>query len=236
MPPASVSGLSFARFNSTSAVGNESLDATKNAIPEFEELIPQIEDIPERIGYLKELGLDFGWGPSAFMEWTIEHLHILTGMPWWASIVMAGVLTRVALLKPSLMAADNAAKSGPVKDQMLILRRQRMQYMQQGKQLEAAKAKVEMDDLYKSHGIAMWKSFLPMLQIPIGFGTFRVVRGMSTLPVPAVATEEFAWIHDLTSYDPLYVMPVATTAFMYLALKVFSPLLTFDPTYFELSD
>ncbi|OKL64049.1 hypothetical protein UA08_00370 [Talaromyces atroroseus] len=219
LPPASVSGLSYARFNSTSSAASGTPEATENVLPEFEDLIPKIEDIPERIGYLKELGLDFGWGPSAFMEWTIEHLHILSGMPWWASIVVAGVLTRLALFKPSLMAADNAAKTAPVRDQMLILRKQRLNFMSQGKQLEAAKAKVEMDDLYKNNGIAMWKSFMPLLQVPLGFGTFRVVRGMSLLPVPALATEEFAWIHDLTSYDPLYVMPALTTAFMYMALR-----------------
>lgn len=154
------------------------------------------------------------------MEWTIEHIHLLSGLPWWASIVTAAVLVRLALFKPAIMAADNAARTAPLRDRMLELRKQRLDYMNQGKQLEAAKAKVEVDELYKKNNISLWKSFLPMLQIPLGFGTFRVVRGMSLLPVPALATEEFAWIHDLTSYDPLYITPLLTSGVMYLAMRV----------------
>uniref|UniRef100_A0A093XDT3 Mitochondrial inner membrane protein OXA1 n=1 Tax=Talaromyces marneffei PM1 TaxID=1077442 RepID=A0A093XDT3_TALMA len=216
LPPVSVSSLSFARFNSTST---ESAQATGDATPLGESQLPSIDDIPEKIGYLKDLGLDYGWGPSAFMEWLIEHIHIWGGMPWYASIAVAAIVTRLALFHPALKAADNAAKTSPIKDEMMELRKKRMQLLSQGRQLDAAKAKVELDDLYAKHDIKMWRNFVPLLQIPLGFGIFRVVRGMTTLPIPGLVVEEFAWIHDLTSYDPYYVLPILTSGFMYLAMR-----------------
>lgn len=182
--------------------------------------LANIDDIPEKIGYLKELGLDYGWGPSAFMEWLIEHIHIWSGIPWWASITAAALVTRIALFHPALKAADNAAKTGPIKDEAMELRKQRMQHLSQGRQLEAAKAKLAMDELYQKHDIKMWRNFVPLLQVPLGFGTFRVVRGMATLPVPALAMEQCGWIHDLTSYDPYYILPALATGAMYFTLKV----------------
>jgi YidC/Oxa1 family membrane protein insertase len=218
LPPALVSGLSFARFNSTSP--ENAAQATETVTSLGDSQLPNIEEIPEKIGYLKELGLDYGLGPSAFMEWLIEHIHIWGGMPWWASIAAAALVTRIALFHPSLKAADNAAKTGPIKSEMMELRTKRMQLLSQGRQLDAAKAKLELDDLYAKHDIKMWRNFVPLLQVPLGFGIFRIVHGMSSLPVPSLAMEQFAWIHDLTSYDPYYILPALATGFMYLTMKV----------------
>lgn len=154
------------------------------------------------------------------MEWLIEHIHIWGGMSWWASLAAAALVTRIALFHPSLKAADNAAKIGPIKNEMTLLRTKRMQFLSQGRQLDAAKAKVELDDLLEKHDIKAWRTYVPMLQVPLGFGIFRVVRGMSELPVPGLAMEHFVWIHDLTSYDPYYVLPLLATSFMYFTMKV----------------
>lgn len=224
LPSASLPGLSFARFNSTSTTptttAGETLLSPENASLPGNDTLAKIEEIPEKIGYLKELGLDYGWGPSSFMEWFIEHIHIYSGLPWWASIAAAGLLVRLAIFHPSIKAADNAAKTGPLKDQILELRKLRMLSLQQGRHLEASKAKVDLDELYKTNDIKMWRNFVPLIQIPLGFGTFRVLRGMSELPVPAYATEQIAWIQDMTSSDPYFVLPILTTAFLYLSLKV----------------
>jgi YidC/Oxa1 family membrane protein insertase len=179
-----------------------------------------ISQIPERLGYLKDLGLDYGWGPSAFMEWSIEHIHIMSGIPWWASIAAAAALVRLALFQPAVMASSNAALSIPIKEKMSVLRSQRTMFLTQGKQLEAAKVKEEMQQIHDGLGISIWKNFLPMLQIPLGFGCFRVVRGMTSLPVPALADEQLAWITDLTTYDPLFVLPITAAAFTYWTFKV----------------
>ena len=154
------------------------------------------------------------------IEWVIEHLHITSGLPWWASIVGAGLLVRFALLKPMLNASDQGAKLQNMKPQSEPIRREMMAALKEQNQIEVQRKRAELSELNKAHGINPWKNLIPMLQIPIGFGTFRVVRGMAGLPVPAMLDESVLWIQDLTIGDPYFILPAATTAFMYFTLKV----------------
>ncbi|KAJ5241162.1 uncharacterized protein N7469_002753 [Penicillium citrinum] len=217
-----MAGPAAVRFNSTSTPAADPTPAKSvlEGLPESNELAGlDITKIPEQIGYLKELGLDFGWGPAAMIEWVIEHLHITSGLPWWASIVGAGLIVRLALLKPMLNASDQGAKMQNMKPQSEPLRREMMAALKDQNQIEVQRKRAELSELNKVHGINPWKNLIPMLQIPLGFGTFRVVRGMAGLPVPAMLDESVLWIQDLTISDPYYLLPAATTAFMYFTLK-----------------
>ena len=226
-----IPGVSAARFNSTSSTPPTSgAAATPTDLPD----VPangtgtdvadlsalDINSIPEKIGYLKDLGLDFGWGPSAMIEYMIEHIHIWSGLPWWASIVGTGLLIRLALLKPMFGAADTSAKINNVKHITTPLRAEMIKHTRDGNTSAAAKARVDMTELHREHGIKPWKSFVPFLQIPFGIGCFRVVRGMSELPVPGLAAESVAWLQDLTVADPFYILPAVSSIAMYLSMKV----------------
>ncbi|KAL1999715.1 hypothetical protein VTN02DRAFT_4128 [Thermoascus thermophilus] len=228
-PASSVSRSISARFNSTSSA---SAAAATTASNDAAERAPQadttnvsdlsdldITQIPEKIGYLKELGLDFGWGPSSIIEWTIEHIHIWSGLPWWASIVGTGLLLRLALLKPMMDASDTSAKIQNLKPLSTPLRASMMYYAREGNNTEVMKIRAQLQDLHIQHGVKPWKAFVPMLQIPFGYGCFRVVRGMSSLPVPGLAGESVGWLKDLTVADPYFILPAATAAFMYLSFR-----------------
>lgn len=224
---AAVSGLSFARFNSTTSSTESRLPAESalNAAPETSDQLlslqgTEIQDIPEKIGYLRELGLDYGWGPSSIMEWLIEHFHITSGLPWWGSIIAAGLFIRLALLKPSIDASDNGARVASIKHQVDPIRQRMMYHARNRNQREQMVAHAEIKDIQAAAGVSTWKSFVPMLQVPFGFGTYRVVNGMTSLPVPGLAIEEFGWIRDLTLADPFFILPVATSVVMYFTLKV----------------
>lgn len=95
-----------------------------------------------------------------------------------------------------------------------------MYYAREGNNAEVMKIRAQMQDLHNKHGVKPWKAFVPMLQIPFGYGCFRVVRGMSALPVPGLAGESVGWLKDLTVADPYFILPAATAAFMYLSFRV----------------
>jgi YidC/Oxa1 family membrane protein insertase len=179
-----------------------------------------LSQIPEKIGYLKSLGLDYGWGPSAMVETLLESAHIYTGLPWWASAVAAALVIRLALFKGTLMASDASAKLnqlsplvGPIRARMLECARER-------DNLGALKAKQELALIHESYGLKPWKAFIPMLQVPLGFGFFRVLGGMSSLPVPGLDSENLLWLTDLTIPDPFFILPLSTGLLMYLTIKV----------------
>ncbi|GAD96866.1 predicted protein [Paecilomyces variotii No. 5] len=201
--------------NTTAADGTSALDSVDVTDPSAID----ITQIPEHVGYLKEIGLDYGWGPSALIEYILEHIHIYTGLPWWASIAATGLLVRAALFKPTMSASDTSAKISNLKPVSTPLRTKMMQYARDGNNPEMMKARAELQELHDFHGVKPWKAFVPMLQIPIGYGCFRVVRGMAALPVPALALEQVGWLKDLTVSDPYFILPMITAGCMYLTFR-----------------
>lgn len=218
-----VAGPAAIRFNSTTSSPTPPEITPEASTTDSLSNLTDIHDIttiPERIGYLKELGLDYGWGPSAFMEYLIEHVHIYSGMPWWASIVAVSVLSRAILFKPVMDASENAARMTNVKHKLDPLRTRMVALTREGKQQEAQMTKAEMSQIHKEEGIKWWTSVIPMLQMPLGYGCFRTVRGMTSLPVPGIASESVGWLNDLTVADPTFILPAAAAGMLVLTLKV----------------
>ncbi|KAK9546035.1 hypothetical protein V6Z96_001043 [Aspergillus fumigatus] len=225
-PASSIPGVMSARFNSTSSVtdaaASEHLSGapTDTGVPDLSDLsAADLSSIPEHIGYLKDLGLDYGWGPSSIIQFFIEHIHIWGGLPWWASVVGTGILLRLALLYPTLGAVDTSTKMLNIKPVTEPLRQQMIMRGKEGNQIEMLKLRAEIQKLHQEQGIVAWKSFIPMLQIPFGFGCYRVVKGMAALPVPGLTLESVAWLKDLTVADPYFILPAASALFMYLSIR-----------------
>ena len=173
--------------------------------------------VGEHIGYLKEMGLDYGWGPTAFVETLLEHVHIYLGTPWWASIGISVFLLRAGLFRFYVGATDAAARRQTIKQQEVHFKEKMdvARAEQDSRLMQQAFAERRL--LYRSAGIRSWMFFAPLIQLPLGFGTFRLLRGASALPVPGFDTGGLLWIYDLTIPDPFYVLPIATTAaYLYL--------------------
>ena len=181
------------------------------------------ESVPvyDYLGFLKELGLDYGWGPTALMETLLEHVHIYLGTPWWASIGISVLVVRAVLFKFNLDAADMNARRQLIKhlEEPITTRLKTAQAEKNQKGIQDAW--FERRALHKSAGITMWKSLVPLLQVPLGFGTFRLMRGLAYLPVPGFDSGGLLWVTDLTQPDSFFFLPVATAAAYYLTFKVF---------------
>lgn len=179
---------------------------------------------PETIGYLHNLGLDYGWGPTAMSQWFIEHLHIWGGLPWWASIVGFAVLVRVVLAQPALVAQQESVKMNKMRKDPVFnsLQEKWMMAIAGGNSLpqaELMQLRMQMALVRERYDVKTWKMFLPMLQAPIAFGTFRLTTGMSSLPVPGLETAGVLWFTDLTVADPYMVLPLVSSVMMYLSIK-----------------
>ena len=210
-------------------VQSENVPPPQTATPAEGEFIPASLDevmssIPppvyEHLGFLKEMGLDYGWGTTAFVETVLEHVYIYLGTPWWASIGITVLLIRAILFKSFIDAADISARRQiikPLEDPISA----RM------KAAQGTRDKLAMQDawkerrvLYKNAGIVGWKTFVPLMQLPLGFGVFRLIRGMASLPVPGFDNGGFLWVYDLTVSDPYYILPLVTSWAYYYAFKV----------------
>jgi YidC/Oxa1 family membrane protein insertase len=176
--------------------------------------------VPEQIGFLKYLGLDYGWGPTAGMEWLLEHIHVLAGTPWWGSIILTTIFVRAVLFKAYMNASDNAAKLATIKPLTLPLTKEMQAAQMNGNTEKVMQLRTELQLINKRAGISIIRSFIPMLQVFTGYGMFVLLRGMSRLPVPGLETGGILWFHNLTIADPYLIMPIATAGVLHWVLRV----------------
>ncbi|MCJ1475795.1 Mitochondrial inner membrane protein oxa1 [Lambiella insularis] len=178
--------------------------------------LPALE---EHFGYLKALGLDYGWGPTAFIEYLLEHVHIWTGTPWWASIVLSAFVVRLALFKLNVNAADQAGRLAKATPQLKPIQEKAAaaRAIQDTQTMLALSGQAKA--IMKAEGVSYLKLFGPVIQVPLGYGTFRLLQGMTRLPVPGLDDGGLLWIRDLTISDPFFTLPLATSLLMYFTFK-----------------
>ncbi|ERF73166.1 hypothetical protein EPUS_03007 [Endocarpon pusillum Z07020] len=180
-----------------------------------------LSEIPERIGYLKEVcGLDFGWGPSSMMQWIVEHIHIDGDVSWTTSIILLAAFSRLLILFPMIQASDSGAKLKAAEPVLRPVKERMKAAYKAGDHRKMVEARTELKELNKEYGLSSWKMLIPtLIQIPAQFGAFRVLRNMAELPVPALEKESWFWAHDLTLGDPYYVVPFINALVVYLTIK-----------------
>lgn len=155
------------------------------------------------------------------MEFLLEHIHIYSGMPWWASIATLAVCMRLIALKFMIDSADQQARMAKIRPITAPIQTRMIEAMKNKDQIGSLKAKQELRELNKNAGISVWKGLLPMfILIPTGFGQFRLGRGMADLPVPALENESLLWLPDMTMSDPFFILPLATGFVVYRTMKV----------------
>lgn len=184
--------------------------------------IPNIEDIPERIGYLKEIcGLDFGWGPTATMEWVLEHTHIWAGLSWTTSIVLLGIALRSTMFPFLIGSAEQSGRMRKMATEMKPVQDAYREAARNQDRMKMSQLQLEMRAIKKTHGVDLKKAFYPLLiQLPFGFGAWRLLRNCATLPVPGFITESWLWTSDLTFSDPYFIMPAISSVMIYVTLKM----------------
>lgn len=189
------------------------------------DLVNQQENIltmPENIGYLHKIGLDYGYGPTSVMQWIVEHIHVYSGWGWGASIIATALVVRALMFYPQVMSMQNAAK--------MTLMKQDPRHEEVMQRIKAGQAQRNMAEMQKGqylskklreeYGVSIGRGFIGLVQLPFTFGLFRLVTGMSTLPVPAFESAGFLWFTDLTQADPYFLLPLGAAGFMLGGMKV----------------
>ncbi|EXJ91705.1 hypothetical protein A1O3_00255 [Capronia epimyces CBS 606.96] len=183
---------------------------------------PDLASIPEGLGYLKDAcGLDFGWGPTAMMEVLLEHLHITAGLSWSASIIGLALLVRLVCVPTIISGSDQSAKLREVQGVVAPLRAELQEALRSNNRQVAMEKQVALRAINQDYGISLPKAFAGvLLQIPLGFGAFRLLRNAGTLPVPGLEAEQFLWLTSLSMGDPTYLLPGMIGVMTYFNFKV----------------
>lgn len=186
------------------------------------EVSSAIAQIAEYKGYLKEVcGLDYGWGPTSMMENVLEAIHIYGGQSWTLSIVGVAVFYRFMTAIFVYRGADQGAKMKEMMPVITPIKDEMQQASLKGDMVKRQQLAAQMQAINKEMGFSPIRMFLPLLvQIPLGFGGFRLLRGCATAPVPAFIEESWLWNVDLTMSDPYYAIPVLQGLLLFWAVRM----------------
>lgn len=173
-------------------------------------------------GNMKDLGLDYGWGPSAFFESIMELTYINTGFAWGGTILTSAVLLRLLLFfGVQIRGSDAQAKMVAMNPVLQPLMASMEAAKRAGDDEKVNTLRLQQQAVMKEMGGSLGKTLgVPIAQGIFGYGAFRSLRGMATLPVPGMNTDGFLWFSDLTVSDPFFVLPLATGGLMYFIIKV----------------
>lgn len=200
---------------------NPGLDAISELVNN-QQSAAEILSREEGIGYLSSLGLDFGWGPSSLMQWTLEHVHVWTGLGWAGSIVATAILFRIVMFYPTVQGTKLAANMKKMQDdpRHKELNEKLKAGIRNGDREAQQTAQALAGLLRKEYDAPATGIIWNLLPIPFSFGMFRVVSGMTHIPVPSLEWSGMWWFTDLTRSDPFFILPAIATALMVFSIKV----------------
>lgn len=208
----------------TSSSVSETVSPLGN-IPEPPAVLPVEEELVETLPLLGELPFEKlglgGWTPVGIVQNCMEYMHIGCDLPWWASIAIGTVVVRMLIFPLVIVAQRNAAKMSINLPQLQTLQLKMTEARQSGNQLEAARYAQELVLFMKEKKLNPFKNILvPLAQAPLFISFFMGLRGMTNVPVESMRTGGLFWFTDLTVVDQYYILPVVTSATMWLTIEL----------------
>lgn len=181
--------------------------------PQIQSVLDQLAK-PSADGGIGAQGLplvvDYGWLTivAAPIFWCLDVIHKLVGNWGWA-IVLLTIGIKAIFFPLSAASYKSMAKMRKVTPRMTALRERYGD--------DKAKLNQEMMNLYKTEKINPLGGCLPIVvQIPVFIALYWALLGAVEMrDAPWVL-----WIHDLSSQDPFYVLPVIMMATMLIQTKL----------------
>ena len=162
---------------------------------------PQEEKVLEAMTPGLELVKDYGWLTmlSKPLYWLLDKLHSLIGN-WGWSIMSLVLLLKIAFYWLNAKAYASMAKMKAVNPRIMEMRERLKDNPQQMQQ--------EMMRIYREEKVnPMGGCFPIMVQIPVFIALYWVLLAS----VEMRNAPWLGWIHDLSSPDPFYILPIVMT-------------------------
>lgn len=154
--------------------------------------------------------------------WTLKWIYKYVPNYGWAIVLLTLVLNM--LLYPFKVKSWHSAKKmqDVMPKQKAIQERYKKYSLRDPRRQQM---QVEISQLYKEHGVNPLSSCLPQLvQLPIWWALYRMLE----YSIELRHAPWFGWIHDLSAYDPYYVIPILMSVAGYFMTKM-TPTPSVDP-------
>ena len=159
---------------------------------------PQVETLLEQLAPGLELVKDYGWLTilAKPLYWLLDQLHKVLGN-WGWSIVALVVLLKIAFYWLNAKAYSSMAKMKAINP--------RIQEMRERLKDKPQQMQMEMMRIYREEKVNPMGGCLPiMVQIPVFIALYWVLLSS----VEMRNAPWIGWIHDLSSPDPYFILPI----------------------------
>ncbi|XP_030385243.1 mitochondrial inner membrane protein OXA1L [Scaptodrosophila lebanonensis] len=162
-----------------------------------------------------------GWTPVGLVQNCMEFLHCTWELPWWGAIAIGTLVVRTIIFPLVIVAQRNSAKMNNNMPQMQLLQLKMTEARQSGNALESARYAQEMMLFMREKGVNPLKNMVvPLAQAPLFISFFMGLRQMANTPVASMREGGLWWFTDLTVADPLFLLPLITSATLYLTIEI----------------
>ncbi|KAF6983875.1 LOW QUALITY PROTEIN: hypothetical protein CFC21_001970 [Triticum aestivum] len=151
--------------------------------------------------------------PVAALQHLIDTIHTFTGLNWWASIALTTVLIRTAVIPFEVSHHKSSEKIHAMKPAMDAIKHA----VDRTDPKSVLVGKYKMTALYRNHGVTPFTPLKGALIRPPIFMSFFFAINNMVEKVPSLKGGGIFWFTDLTTSDPLYILPVLTSL-TYLAI------------------
>ena len=153
-----------------------------------------------------------------WLKWTHQHM----ASNWGVAIIILTVIINVALLPLRIFSMKSALKMQKLQPQMKAIQEKYKKYPMRDPKRQEMNA--EIGELYKREGVNPAGGCLPLLiQMPFLWAFYTMLGNAIEL-----RQAPFLWLHDLSSPDKLFIMPVVIVVSTYLMQKM-TPSSGMDP-------
>ena len=153
-----------------------------------------------------------------WLKWTHEHM----ASNWGVAIIILTVIINLALLPLRITSMKSALKMQKLQPQMKAIQEKYKKYPMRDPKRQEMNA--EIGDLYKREHVNPAGGCIPLvIQMPFLFAFYSMLQNAIEL-----RQAPFLWLHDLSSPDRLFILPVVIVISTFLVQKM-TPSSGMDP-------
>ncbi|CAA3000613.1 mitochondrial inner membrane protein OXA1-like [Olea europaea var. sylvestris] len=208
------------RYMSSASVGEGAMDNIEIMSDVAEVFVENTAQVAAQAGpMVNEVAIAAAdsYFPVAALQYLTDYVHSISGVNWWASIVLTTLLIRSVTLPLMINQLKATSK--------FTLLRPRLEEIKEDMQNRGmspsavAEGQAQMQALFKEYGVT---PFTPMkglfIQGPIFISFFLAITNMVE-KVPSFKHGGAFWFTDLTTPDSMYIFPVLTALTFWITVE-----------------
>ncbi|XP_031391099.1 mitochondrial inner membrane protein OXA1-like [Punica granatum] len=203
------SGSPYCRYMSTTVGGNaDNIDLISDVADVLTDTT--VQAVASQAPMVNEVAIAAAdsYYPVMYLQYFIDYVHQLSGLNWWASIVLTTLLIRGLTLPLLINQLKATSKLAIIRPRMEEIKNEMQEKSMDPTAVTEGQRKLQQ--LFTESGVS---PFTPLkgifIQAPVFISFFLAVTNMAE-KVPSFKNGGAYWFTDLTTPDSLYILPILT--------------------------